>query len=794
MRRGLAIFVVGAIVSVGGVVYFNGVPPPAVVIGPAAPAAAMTCDSLLPATERTGNWWCIDGTASYGAAISAVGSPTTEAARICPNGPNCGSVTGRRVSSGNYYASANTASPTGDFSCFFVGRTDTVAAAQYLVTRDDQGSNRPFIWRIETAAGAIGVYINATSTFNSTRNFYSGAINHAAFTYDFVTSGASVGTQYVNGAAAGTQSTMVGPASAASGIPWTIGAASNAGGPWPGIVYAAGCTEKVLSAAMVAASAAAAVPPPQTSAGVALSTTRNAPRGCPTEDDGAATQLPLGVPCVARGGLDVQQDTINRVIQSETLNTSWTCTNVTVTANSTTSPTGTMTADTLATSASGAFCESTAFTANATSGIIAVSAKTASSTQSASYVLRDTTAGADRCTGTFTASTSWQRIANCSSAALTSGNNHVIRIYPGTASASGTIIAHGAQYNTGLVARPYCITTTAAATCNGDSVTAATASSWPTTKGRVSLRFAPRWTATSDPTTVLLDTRTGSSDGWYIDTNGAGKLRCASDISGGASFQTDVLTWTAGQTYRIRCEWSGKTLALFRDDVLLGTAGGSPPSSLGASLYLGAAKAGGSQAEGLISDVVYETAPSAYEVGWIGDSITQGIAGAEPGPPLALNRLHQDWRVVNYGVSGDTISQISTRWTSTVRPRAHRVLVIMGGVNDLIAGTSGATIYTTYSAILDAAKADGMKVVVLSILPFGNYSGWGAPKETERLALNASLSAWCSSNGATYINAATTMQGASAALLSASYDSGDGLHPNAAGSAVLASLVSAVLP
>ncbi len=135
----------------------------------------------------------------------------------------------------------------------------------------------------------------------------------------------------------------------------------------------------------------------------------------------------------------------NQCIRSEEFdNASWTKTNVTVTANQAVAPDGATTMDSLQSTVAGGFVESTASTAPQNKAVASVYVKTAAGTQAGKLVLRDTTAGADICTVTFTATTTTTRYWCRTSGGATVTNNHTLRLYPGS-TGTGTMLMWGAQ-------------------------------------------------------------------------------------------------------------------------------------------------------------------------------------------------------------------------------------------------------------------------------------------------------------------------------------------------------------
>jgi lysophospholipase L1-like esterase len=184
--------------------------------------------------------------------------------------------------------------------------------------------------------------------------------------------------------------------------------------------------------------------------------------------------------------------------------------------------------------------------------------------------------------------------------------------------------------------------------------------------------------------------------------------------------------------------------------------------------------------------------PGENRVVFFGDSITDnwskaGYGGFFPGKPY-LNR----------GIGGQTTSQMLPRFPADVIALQPKAVVILAGTND-IAGNSGPTLVETIehnlAAMAEMAKAHGVKVVLASILPVaddkqdanGNAVNrtQGRPPATIR-TLNAWIADYARKNGHVYLDyfaATADAAGAFKADLN-----GDGLHPNAAGYAVMAPL------
>jgi lysophospholipase L1-like esterase len=173
---------------------------------------------------------------------------------------------------------------------------------------------------------------------------------------------------------------------------------------------------------------------------------------------------------------------------------------------------------------------------------------------------------------------------------------------------------------------------------------------------------------------------------------------------------------------------------------------------------------------------------------FLGDSITDGWKLAEyfPGKPY-----------VNRGISGQTTSQMLVRMFPDVIRLKPAVLIILAGTNDIARNTGPVTlrmITDDFQAMAELAKVHGIEVIFSAVLPVSDYT---ARKQTERrppadvLKLNAWLREYTSRNKlgyADYYSALVDEKG----FLKDGF-SGDGLHPNAKGYAVMAPIAEAAI-
>ncbi len=175
---------------------------------------------------------------------------------------------------------------------------------------------------------------------------------------------------------------------------------------------------------------------------------------------------------------------------------------------------------------------------------------------------------------------------------------------------------------------------------------------------------------------------------------------------------------------------------------------------------------------------------------FFGDSITDnwskaGYGGFFPGQPY-LNR----------GIGGQTTSQMLLRFPPDVIALQPDVVVILAGTND-IAGNSGPvsleTVEQNLATMAEVAKLHGIRVVLASILPVSDdkKDPEGRPllRTQDRppakiRALNAWMQDYARRNAHVYLDYYSAAVDGSG-LLKPELNN-DGLHPNAAGYAVMA--------
>ncbi len=177
-------------------------------------------------------------------------------------------------------------------------------------------------------------------------------------------------------------------------------------------------------------------------------------------------------------------------------------------------------------------------------------------------------------------------------------------------------------------------------------------------------------------------------------------------------------------------------------------------------------------------------APAAGEtrVVFMGDSITDGWIKRSP------KYFADHPNCIDRGISGQTTPQMLIRFRPDVIALKPKVVVILAGTND-IAGNTGPMslemIEDNFTSMAELAKANGIKVVLSSVMPVCDY----IRPQTERrppakiIALNAWIKDYSEKNGFVYLDYYSAMLDDQKMLQKEiTYD---GLHPNEAGYAVM---------
>ncbi|MDR6787050.1 lysophospholipase L1-like esterase [Sphingomonas sp. BE138] len=174
-----------------------------------------------------------------------------------------------------------------------------------------------------------------------------------------------------------------------------------------------------------------------------------------------------------------------------------------------------------------------------------------------------------------------------------------------------------------------------------------------------------------------------------------------------------------------------------------------------------------------------KAAGTPVQVVFMGDSITDNWINLDPG-------MFQGG-LVDRGISGQTTPQMLVRFRADVIDLHPQAVHIMAGTND-IAGNTGATtlarVQGQIATMAELARAHGIKVILGAIPPAASFA-WARDKQPVApiRAMNAWLRDYARANGHAFVDyhaAMATPEGAMKPGLSS-----DGVHPTAAGYAVM---------
>jgi len=182
--------------------------------------------------------------------------------------------------------------------------------------------------------------------------------------------------------------------------------------------------------------------------------------------------------------------------------------------------------------------------------------------------------------------------------------------------------------------------------------------------------------------------------------------------------------------------------------------------------------------------------PEGGRVIFFGDSITQGwrLDKSFPGKPY-----------INRGISGQTTSQMIVRFRQDVVALQPEVVVILGGTND-IAGNTGPVLLedvaSNLESIAELARANGIKVVLSTILPVHNYTAKSQDAYAQRppwkiVDTNALVKTYCRLKDVVLLDYFAAMVDSKGLLKRELAE--DGVHPNDNGYKVMAPLAEAAI-
>src|SRR5690554_6149312 len=170
---------------------------------------------------------------------------------------------------------------------------------------------------------------------------------------------------------------------------------------------------------------------------------------------------------------------------------------------------------------------------------------------------------------------------------------------------------------------------------------------------------------------------------------------------------------------------------------------------------------------------------------FMGNSITEGWINQVP------EFFAEEKQYINRGIGGQTTPQMLLRFRQDVLNLWPKVVVILAGTNDIAGNTGPSTlemIEDNIRSMTELAQAHGIQVVLCSVLPAHDYS-WSQGKDPAAKIpeLNERIKRYAATRGAMYCDFFSAMADERNGLPKEL--SGDGVHPNEAGYAIMEPLV-----
>ena len=170
---------------------------------------------------------------------------------------------------------------------------------------------------------------------------------------------------------------------------------------------------------------------------------------------------------------------------------------------------------------------------------------------------------------------------------------------------------------------------------------------------------------------------------------------------------------------------------------------------------------------------------------FMGNSITQGWIDQVP------EFFAPEKHYINRGIGGQTTPQMLIRFRQDVINLHPKVVVILAGTNDIAGNTGPSTlemIEDNIHSMTELAQANGVQVVLCSLVPAYDFP-WkpGLEPAPKIMELNRRIKEYAATRGAVYCDYFSEMADDRNGL--STEISGDGVHPNKAGFAIMQPIV-----
>lgn len=138
------------------------------------------------------------------------------------------------------------------------------------------------------------------------------------------------------------------------------------------------------------------------------------------------------------------------------------------------------------------------------------------------------------------------------------------------------------------------------------------------------------------------------------------------------------------------------------------------------------------------------------KIACLGDSLTRGF-GQDPTPwvdvfqGLIGTELYD---VDNFGVDGAKLQAMLTTLNSSIIGQGYTHLVFLGGINNIaeVSPETGPQIFARLDAIVQAARASGLKVLVSTVWPWAGFINYGVNGQNLTDYVNTQIRAYNQSN------------------------------------------------
>lgn len=178
----------------------------------------------------------------------------------------------------------------------------------------------------------------------------------------------------------------------------------------------------------------------------------------------------------------------------------------------------------------------------------------------------------------------------------------------------------------------------------------------------------------------------------------------------------------------------------------------------------------------------------ADRVVFMGNSITDGWINNSPD-------FFEQNHYIDRGISGQTTPQMLVRFRADVIDLKPKAVVMLCGINDIAGNTGPSTLEMIEDNIMSMAElavASKIKVILCSVLPANKFPWRPEIQPAEKVvALNAWIKAYAAKQHFTYLDYYPSLVDDKMGM-KAEY-SGDGVHPNKAGYAVMEKLAQPVI-